>query len=250
MANKKILTRDEFAAITKNAAKEMASDQELADDALDLLLRADTHKWIHQTTWLGEPILNLPQDMFAMQEIIFRSRPKFIVEIGVAWGGALLFYSTLMEICGGEGIIGVDVFIPEDLKKRLASHGKISERLTLIEGSSIDEETVEKVKAITKDCKDVLVILDSNHTHDHVLKELQMYSPFVGERQYLVCGDTIIEDMPEQKHGTRNWGPGNNPKTALIEFMNENKEFEIDAEIENKLLFTCNPSGYLRRLSK
>lgn len=246
MTNKKIFTRAEFEKLRQESAEEMDADQQLRKEALQVLIKGDQYRWIHQTNWFGEPVLNLPQDLFALQEIIFKTRPKYIVEIGVAWGGSLLFYSTLMEILGGEQIIGVDIFIPDDLKTRLASHGNISKRLSLITGSSIEAETFTQVVNITGNCREVMIILDSYHTHDHVLKELRLYSPLVGNGHYLVCGDTIVDDMSIPDNRTRPWGPGNNPKTALSQFSKENDRFEIDKTIENKLLLTCNPGGYLR----
>lgn len=246
MANDKILSREEFRGLQKQSAKEMAADSKLTEDSRDLLFRADQHRWIHQGTWLGEPVLNLPQDMFALQEIIFKTRPEYIIEIGVAWGGSLLFYSTLLEVLGGGEIIGVDIFIPDDLKQRLNSHGKLSERIHLINGSSVEQDTVDKVKAITGDSRKTMILLDSNHTHEHVYKELQLYAPLVEKGYYLICGDTIVEDIPEQNYRDRPWGPGDNPKTALNAFMKETNRFEVDSELENKLLFSCNPGGYLR----
>lgn len=245
MTNKKLYTREEFENLRKESAKAMTADQELRRDALKVLIQADYYQWIHQTNWFGEPILNLPQDMFALQEIIFKTRPKFIIEVGVAWGGSLLFYSTLMEVLGGERIIGVDIYIPDDLKERLASYRKLSERLTLINGSSVAPDTLSQIKSIVGDCREVMVFLDSYHTHDHVFKELQLYSPLIGKGYYLICGDTIIEDIPEQKHRPRPWGPGNNPKTALDQFLKENDRFIVDSTLGNKLLFSCNPGGYL-----
>lgn len=239
-------TRNEFEELRIQSAKAMASDSELQKDTLDVLVRADHYNWIHQTNWFGEPILQLPQDMFALQEIIFNTRPEFIIEAGVAWGGSLIFYSTLMEVLGGRKIIGIDIFIPDDLRERIGALGKISERIIWLNGSSIEETIVEQVKEIIGNSKRVLVILDSNHTHDHVLKELLLYSPLVGKGYYLVCGDTIIDSMPEQKHRPRDWGRGNNPKTALFQFLQENDRFEVDKLIENKMLLTCNPGGYLK----
>ncbi|MDR3574514.1 MAG: CmcI family methyltransferase [Anaerolineaceae bacterium] len=246
MAEKKVFTRAEFSELLQSSAAEMKADQELQDDALHVLVRADHYRWIHQTSWLGEPVLNLPQDMFAIQEIIFKTHPQFILEVGVAWGGGVLFHATLLEALGGKKVIGIDTFMPEDLRQRLMSHGKISDRIELIQGSSVESETFEKVKMLIGDCRHVLVILDSFHTHEHVLKELRLYSPIIGKGHYLICGDTIIEDIPIQEHRPRPWGPGNNPKTAIAAFLKENDRFEIDTEIENKLLMTCNPGGYLR----
>ena len=243
-----ILSREQFAELQKQSAEKMMRDKELVQDSRDVLFRADKHRWIHQATWFGEPALNLPQDMFALQEIIFRTRPQFIIEVGVAWGGSLLFYSTLMEVLGGGEIIGIDVFIPEDLKQRIDSHGKLSERIHLINASSIEAETIDKVKNITGDSTQTMILLDSNHTHEHVYQELQLYSELVGAGYYLICGDTIVEEFPEQGPRERPWGPGNSPRSALDAFLQENHRFEVDKEIENKLLFTCNPGGYLRCL--
>jgi cephalosporin hydroxylase len=246
--NKKIFTRSEFTVHLGKSAKMMASDKKLQRGALSVLIKADKHNWVHQTNWFGEPILNLPQDLFAFQEIIYKTKPRFIIEIGIAWGGSLLFYSTLMEILGGEKIIGVDIFIPNDLKKRINSYGQLSKRISLIRGSSIDDKTIKKILKITKGSKEVLVFLDSNHTHDHVFKELNLYSQFVGKGHYLICGDTIIEMIPPQKHRPRTWGPGNNPKTALDVFLKKNDRFQVDKALENKLLLTCNPGGYLKAI--
>jgi len=246
MADKKIYTREEFEQLLRESAAAMAADENLRRDALDVLVRADRYRWIHQTTWMGEPLLNLPQDMFAMQEIIFKTRPKYIVEIGVAWGGGLLFYATLLDVLGGNKAIGVDTFIPDDLRQRLMSHGRLSERICLVNGSSIEQTTLQQVQSLLGDSREVMVFLDSFHTHDHVLQELRFYSPLVGKGHYLICGDTILEDIPVQEHRSRPWGPGNNPKTAIEQFLRENDRFQVDRAIEHKLLLTCNPGGYLR----
>ena len=239
-------TREEFEQVRIAAAAEMSGDKALKEDALDVLVRADHYRWIHQTTWMGEPVLNLPQDLFALQEIIYTTRPRYIIEVGVAWGGSLLFNATLLEVLGGEKVVGIDIYMPDDLKARLASHGRISARLELINGSSTEDATLARVKEILGGCRDVLILLDSYHTHAHVARELELYSPLIGKGHYLICGDTILEYIPEQTHRDRPWGPGNNPKTALDEFLKQNDRFEIDMRIDNKLLFTCNPGGYLR----
>jgi len=157
-----------------------------------------------------------------------------------------LFNATLLEVLGGEKVIGVDIFIPEDLRQRLMSHSKMSERIVLLEGSSIEQSTMEEIKSIIKGCRETLIFLDSNHTHEHVLQELRMYSPLVGKGYYLICGDTIIADMPIQEHRQRNWDPDNNPKTALQVFLGENNRFEVDRSLEDKLLLSCNPGGFLK----
>jgi cephalosporin hydroxylase len=244
---KKMLSRSEFEELRIQSAARMAQDKELAKSALDVKVKAGhEYYWVHQSNWFGEPTLQLAQDLMAIQDIIFRTRPDYIIESGVCWGGGLIFYSTLMEALGGKKIIGIDIYIPEDLKERIFSHGKLSDRIELIEGSSVDQTVVDKVKALIPKGSKVLVILDSLHTHDHVLKELQHYSPLVETGQYLICGDTSIEFQPPADLRPRPWGKGNNPKTALDEFMKTNDRFEVDQQLQNKLLFTNCPGGYLK----
>lgn len=157
-----------------------------------------------------------------------------------------MFYSTLMEGLGGERVIGVDIYIPDDLKQRIGSFGRISERITWIKGSSVEESTLSQIKSIIGNTREVMVVLDTYHTHEHVLKELRLYSPFIGPGYYLVCCDTHIEYIPEiVKNRPRPWGKGNNPKTALDEFLRENERFQVDSKLEDKLL-TLHPQGYLK----
>jgi cephalosporin hydroxylase len=246
MTEKKLLTREEFETLREESALAMSKDSALMAKALNLLIDADQYRWIHQTNWFGEPILNLPQDMFALQEIIFKTKPKYIIELGVAWGGSLLFHATLLSILGGEKVIGVDIYIPDDLKDRLNSHGALSDRIVLITGSSVEDSTRGKIDSIIGDCRENLIILDSHHSYDHVLAELHLYSPLIGKGHYLVCGDTIVDDIPAQEHRPRPWGPGNNPKTALKAFLQETDRFVIDHSYDRKLLFSCNPGGYVQ----
>ncbi|MGK7344885.1 MAG: cephalosporin hydroxylase family protein [Candidatus Nitrospinota bacterium M3_3B_026] len=241
-------TREEFEKMRLEMAGRMAADEGLRRKALDLVVEADRYNWIHQTNWMGEPVLQLPQDMFAMQEIIYKTRPTNIIEVGVAWAGSLLFYATLIKAWGGGKVIGVDVYIPDDLRERVYGKGEIAEPIHLINASSVEEETVARVRALTGPSVENMVILDSNHTHDHVLRELRLYAPLVGKGHYIVCGDTIVEDIPEQKHRPRPWGPGDNPKTALREFIKEDDRFVIDEYFDNKLLLSCSPNGYLKRV--
>jgi cephalosporin hydroxylase len=243
---KTIIQKDEFLKINEQAAHEMSLDQGLQKKALEVLVEADRHRWIHQNTWMGEPLLNLPQDMFAIQDIIWRTRPEFIIEVGVAWGGGMLFEATLLEMLGGKKVIGIDIFIPPDLRQRLSNHGKLSERLVLIEGSSTAAETLDQVNTLLGGSRKVLVLLDSYHTHEHVLNELRSYAPFIEKGQYLICGDTVVERIPPQLHRTRPWGPGNNPATAVKEFLSATDRFVIDEKIDQRLLLSCHPGGYLQ----
>jgi len=243
---KEIISKDEFLDLNKNAADAMSQDHELQHNAKNVLIKADEKRWIHQGSWFGEPLLNLPQDIFALQDIIWRTKPDFIIEVGVAWGGGVLFEAMLLDYIDGQKVIGLDIFIPKDLRERIMSHKKLSDRIELIEGDSTSEKTIEKVKSILNGSKKVLVILDSYHTHQHVLNELKTFSQFVGKGNYLICGDTIVEDIPTQTHRPRPWGPGNNPGTAVREFLTENDCFQVDEDLEKKLLITCHPGGYLQ----
>src|SRR3989344_5549933 len=247
---KKLFTREQYNKRLVREAKKMASDKELQRQAMDMFIKSAEYGWYNQTEWFGEPTLNPAQDMFARQEIIYKTKPDYIIELGVAWGGSLLFYSTIMEIVGGKKIIGVDIYIPPDLVERINSHKKLSRRIALINGPSTEDETIKKIKKIIGNNQKLLVILDSNHTHDHVLNELRLYSEMVGKGYYMICDDTFVEQVKGESRINKNrpWGPGNNPETARRAFMKENKNFEIDKILENKLLISCNANGYLRRV--
>src|SRR3989344_1466168 len=195
MIKKKIFTREQYRKFLIDEAKKMVADKTLKKMASDFFIKAAEYGWYNQTEWFGEPTLNPAQDMFARQEIIYKTRPDYIIELGVAWGGSLLFYSTLMEVLGGKKIIGIDVYIPDDLKKRLGAHKKLSKRIKLITASSTEDSTIKTVKKLTKNSKKVLIILDSNHTHEHVLDELRRYSPLVGKGYYMICDDTFVESI-------------------------------------------------------
>ena len=242
-----MMTREEFEDARRLDAQEMSEDAWLHELVLDVLTNSDYYGWFHQMTWMGEPSLQFSQDLFAIQELMFRLQPRFVIELGTGWGGSLLFYASMMELVGGSEVLGIDVYMPQDLRDRLMGKGAISNRLLLREGSSTADDTLEWVTNIVGDEKRNLVILDSAHNHQHVLEELEQYAPFIGPGYYMICGDTIIEEMPPQLHRPRPWGPGNSPRTALDEFLAGHPEFESDSELENKLLITCNPKGYLRR---
>ena len=170
-----------------------------------------------------------------------------IIETGIAHGGSLIFYASLLKLIGKGEVLGIDIDIREHNRKEIEKH-KMFKRIKMIEGSSIDKEVVEKVEDIVKKHKKVLVLLDSLHTHKHVLEELNLYSKFVSKGSYLVVFDTIVEYMPRGFFGNKPWDKGNNPATAIKEFFKQNKDFIIDKEIENKLLITAAPGGYLKRI--
>jgi cephalosporin hydroxylase len=218
-------------------------------------IRKTTLDWIHMTArfkysynffWLGRPILQFPQDILAMQEIIWQVKPDLIIETGIAHGGSLIFYASMLELIGDRGkVLGIDIDIRQHNRLEIEKH-RMFKRITMIQGSSVDGEVVKQAYQFAKGKKSVLVALDSNHTHDHVLEELKLYSPLVTKSSYLVVFDTLVEDMPEDFFPDRPWGKGNNPKTAVLEFLKANDRFIIDKEIESKLLITVAPDGYLR----
>jgi len=205
-------------------------------------------QYSYNFTWMGQPVIQYPQDIVIMQEIVWKVKPDLIIETGIAHGGSLIFSASMLEILGGNGqVLGIDIDIREHNRVELEKH-PMFKRITMIEGSSIDEDIAKQVYDFAKNKEQVLVLLDSMHTYDHVFKELKLYSPLVTKGSYLVVFDTIIEDMPENFFPDRPWGKGNNPKTAVWEFMKDNDRFEIDKKIEDKLLITVAPEGYLKRV--
>ncbi len=246
MYKKKIISKNKFLKLNKKSAFLMKKNTRLEKKALKVFIEADKYRWIHQNLWLGEPVLNLAEDLFVIQDIIYRTKPEYIVETGVAWGGSSLFYSMILDYVGGKKYIGIDTFIPNNVKIAIHSQKKLRKKIILIKGDSTSDKTIKKIKNYVKNSKKILVILDSNHTHNHVLKELNIYSKFVKDGQYLICGDTIVNDIPVQKHRPREWNKKNNPQTALDVFIKKNKnKFKVDMEIYRKLLFSNQPKGYL-----
>lgn len=202
-------------------------------------------QYSYNFSWMGRPIIQYPQDMVAMQELIWDIKPALIIETGVAHGGSLIFYASLLELIGDGEVIGIDIDIRAHNRKAIEDH-PMSKRIKLIQGSSIDEDIVAQVQALAAGKGPVMVLLDSNHTHDHVLAELEMYSSMVTKDSYLVVFDTIVEHMADDCYPDRPWGPGNNPKSAVYEFFKKTDRFVIDDDVDAKLLVSVAPSGYLR----
>lgn len=224
----------------------MATSAQANSVSLDWICTTAPFKYTYNFTWLGRPIIQFPQDIVAMQEIIWRTKPDIIIETGIAHGGSLVFYASMLELLGGDGqVVGIDVEIRPPNRAAIESH-PMFKRITMIEGSSIDEAVVEQVRQLARRKRNVLICLDSNHTHAHVLQELRLYAPLVTKGSYLVVFDTVIEDMPAGYFFDRPWDKGNNPKTAVWEFLKTTDRFEIDRDIPNKLLITVAPDGYLK----
>jgi cephalosporin hydroxylase len=222
------------------------ADQGLKDLALAFMRETGKYQYTYNFSWMGVPVIQFPQDLFAVAEIIFETRPDIIIETGVAHGGGLIFYASMLELLGGEGkVIGVDVALRDHNRSVIKSH-PMARRIRLVDGSSIAPGVIGKVSELVGRSSRVLVILDSDHTHHHVLRELELYSPFVRVGGYVVVFDTTIEDQPAGYFGDKPWTKSNNPKTAVREFLQTNNRFEIDHDIEAKLLITVAREGFLR----
>ena len=223
-------------------------DESLKKLGLDFLIKTAPTKYSYNFQWMGRPIIAFPQDMIAMQEIIWEIQPDLIIETGVAHGGSIVYYASLLELIGKDGlVVGIDIDIRKHNRDLIEAH-PMMKRIQLVEGSSLDNDIVNQVAKIAKNKSKVLVRLDSNHTHEHALHELRLYSPLVSKDSYCVVFDTVVEDMPtDWDWGPRSWGVGNNPKTAVAEFLRENDLFEVNHSIDHKLLISVAPGGFLKR---
>jgi cephalosporin hydroxylase len=241
-----VTTSNAAAPMNQANLQRMAGDATLRREARELFIGACRYRYSYNFSWLGRPIIQFPDDIVAMQEIIWRVKPDLIVETGIAHGGSLILWASLLHLLGGDGqVVGIDVEIRPANRSEIEGH-PLSSRITMIEGSSVDAAVVERVHDLARARQRALVVLDSNHTHDHVARELELYSPFVRRGSYLIVMDTVVEEMPADFYPDRPWGPGNNPKTAVEAFLKSNNRFEVDQEIDGKLLMSVAPGGYLR----
>ena len=220
-------------------------------------------KYVYNFDWLDRPIIQYPQDMIAIQELIWKTRPDVVIETGIAHGGSLILSASVLALLDlsdaknagttldpkkpNRYVIGVDIDIREHNRNAIEEHA-LSDRIQMIEGSSVDKNTIEKVKELIKPHSRVMVCLDSMHSHNHVLSELHAYAPLVTDGCYCVVFDTFVEDMPDDLFPDRPWSKGDNPKTAVHEFLEGNQDYLIDKSIEDKLLVTVAPDGYLRKI--
>jgi cephalosporin hydroxylase len=238
--------RADFEQEKRVAAARMAADEALAAGALALNAAADRYDWSYQWSWLGLPVIQLPPDIVALQEVIWETRPQLVIETGIARGGSLVLYASILELLGEGEVLGIDIDIRSHNREAIKTH-PLAGRIQMIEGSSLDEAVVDEARGAAADVERVMVVLDSNHTHDHVLAELRAYGPLVTVGQFLVVADTFVDQIPPQEHRPRPWGPGDNPATALKAWLDEVDGFEPDAFVNAKLLLTASPGGYLRR---
>lgn len=265
----------EFADERRAAAAGYKNDKAWKKASADWLDRAFRQKYMYNFSWLGRPIIQLPADMVGFQEVVWNIRPDLIIETGIAHGGSLILSASmlaLLDYCDAVAdgtsidpkkpkrrVIGVDIDIRTHNRKAIEAH-PLSGRIDMIQGSSIADETVQKVRKMASGFSNILVCLDSNHTHDHVLAELEAYAPMVSRGSYCIVYDTLVEDLSADMFPDRPWKPGDNPKTAVHAWLKnieqqqakgtdgEKLQFEIDRIIEEKLLLNVTPDGFLRRL--
>ncbi len=242
--------------------KAVGNDSALLGSCWKFLEDSAKYNYTYNFQWLGRPIIQLPQDMVAMQELIWQVKPDLVIEMGIAHGGSLILSASMLAMLDyceavekGEvldpkaskrKVLGVDIDIRSHNREAIEQH-PVSHLIDMIEGSSIEDDVIEQVKGYAEGYKNILVVLDSNHTHDHVLAELEAYAPLVSSGSYCIVFDTAIEDMPESMYQNRPWNKTDNPKTAVWEYLKTHPEFEIDKSIEHKLLLTVAPDGYLKR---
>lgn len=221
------------------------ADPELLRKGREFLIHSDRYKYGYYWTWMGLPIIQMPEDIALTQEIMWDTKPDFVIEAGIAWGGSLALYAAFQELQGFGKVIGIDVTIPDHNREAILST-PVSHRISLIEGSSSDPEIFETISSQIPTGSNVLLVLDSNHSHEHVLAELKLWSPLLRKGNFIIVSDTIVEVIPEQKHRPRPWGPGNNPMTGMKEFLKSNDRFTSLNIYSDRAIVSFNPSGYLK----
>ncbi|MFI5388594.1 MAG: cephalosporin hydroxylase family protein [Candidatus Eremiobacterales bacterium] len=227
----------------ERAIAAMAADPAMAGSAIDFMRKSISHRYSYNFSWLGIPIIQYPQDIMALQELMWADRPDLVIETGVAHGGSAVFFASMLELLGGGTVVAIDIDIRPHNRAAVESH-PLAKHIVLIEGSSTDDVVVAAVAEHAHRARRVMVVLDSNHTHEHVARELDLYAPFVRRGGHLAVLDTIVERLPAPSD--RPWGPGNSPGSAVEAFLAKNDRFVVDAAVSDKLLITVAPGGYLR----
>lgn len=240
---------EQFKQERAEAQAAMAADQELKAKSVDWMLHADRYKYTYNFSWMGRPIIKYPQDIVIMQELIWRVQPDLIIETGIAHGGSIIFSSSMMELLGNGGkVIAVDIDIRAHNRAEIEKH-PMYRNITMLEGSSVDENIVRQISDYAKNFKKVMVVLDSNHSHEHVYRELELYTPLVSVDSYILLPDTFVEFFPKGYVTDRPWDVGNNPYTAMEAFLKTTTDFVKDESITDKLLITeALGGGYLKRI--
>ncbi len=254
---------ESFAIERESRIADYESDAEFKEASRSWVIASMQRMFVYNFDWLSRPIIQFPNDMVAVQELIWRVKPDLIIETGIAHGGSLIFSASmlaLLDMCeaieSGQTIdpkiskrkvLGIDIDIRQHNREAISNHPMAS-RIEMIQGSSIAQETIAQVHSVASQYQRILVCLDSNHTHDHVLAELAAYAPLTSVGSYCVVFDTFVEDGPSDLFPNRPWAPGNNPKTAVWQYLKDHPEFEIDKSMHNKLQITVAPDGYLKRV--
>lgn len=254
---------EQFQKDVSDSIVNQGNDHDLQALSRIWLRQISAHKYSHNFSWLGRPLIQVPQDIVAMQELIWSIKPDLIIETGIAHGGSLVLSASMLAMLdmsdaietgamldpkvSRRKVLGIDIDIRAHNRAAIEAHPMAS-RIQMIQGSSIAPDIIDKVRAIAANYSRVLVFLDSNHTHDHVLAELQAYAPLTSKDSYCVVFDTLVDDMPKEMFPDRPWGPGDNPKTAVWEYLKTHSEFEINKSIDHKLLISVAPDGYLKRV--
>jgi cephalosporin hydroxylase len=264
-----------FRSECEQNARNAAQDEGLKESTHEWFIRANRHKYSYNFTWLGRPIIQYPQDIVAMQELIWTTQPDLIIETGIAHGGSLILNASILAMmdyaeaanagttldpkAGRRRVLGLDIDIRSHNRDAIEGHA-LAHMIKMIQGSSISSSVIRQVHEFAKGYSRILVSLDSNHTHDHVLAELEAYAPLTSHGSYCVVFDTVIEDLPDDMFPDRSWKKGNSPKSAVREYLKRIQEsgrtamdggslhFEVDKVMENKLLVTVAPDGYLKRI--
>ena len=238
--------REQYLENRKNKSISLGLDKKVFEQSKDLIYNLDQYDYSYLWTWMGIPIIQLPADIMATQEVIWKTKPDIIIETGVARGGSVLFMASILEMMGNGQVIGVDIDIRKHNRESIESH-PMSKRVTLIEGGSVDESILKQVRANIPDGARVMVVLDSDHSRDHVLEECRAYGPMVTKDCYMVVADTLVGHLDEKdapQNRSQVWFKGNDPLTALQDYMLESDRFEIDLEINGKLVLSSSPGGY------
>jgi len=245
LLTKKILKDREFEKRNKKIINKMIKDKALIKKTKDWFEHSWKYEYQYHFKWLGRPILQFPQDVVAIQELIWKVKPDLIIEIGIARGGSIIFSASMLELIGKGEVLGIDLDIRKHNRVEIEKH-PMFKRITMIEGSSVNKKIAQKVYRFAKGKKTVMVLLDSNHTYKHVLREIELFSSLITKGSYLVVFDTMIEYLSKNFFKNRPSDVGNNPKTAVDEFLKNNDRFKIDRNFEKKLLITAIPCGFLK----
>ena len=243
----------EFAGAVRSRIAAQGKNINLVTSAGKFLEAGLKTKYIYNFSWLGRPIIQTPQDIVALQEVVFRTKPDVIIDIGIARGGSIVFFASMLELDALYGgnvdatVLGIEI----DLRcqnRDAIKDSPLPKRIELIDGSSLSPEVISQVAGYIRNKKTVMVCLDSLHTHAHVLAELDVYSKFVTSGAYCIVFDTSIEGMDDSLFEDRPWKTGNSPGSAVKEFLSREDDFLINECINDQLIITMNKNGYLKRI--